>query len=167
MNSVQHEWWKARDVSSLSRSTKVEISIHEIPVVVTGNWNNQRRSSLSIQLLQGQGSWMLLRALYRSSGSSAHRYKRKTDLLHCVAWRLHPQIASHQVYGNTRQNKIQSSLGCLCRDSGHACAMSACRESPGWELADSIMFPICFFGTACSFRIFPEPQELTHVLICT
>ena len=91
----------------------------------------------------------------------------RPDLLHCVAWRLHPQIASHQVYGNTRQNKIQSSLGCLCRDSGHACAMSACRESPGWELADSIMFPICFFGTACSFRIFPEPQELTHVLICT
>ena len=39
----------------------------------------------------------------------------RPDLLHCVAWRLHPQIASHQVYGNTRQNKIQkSSLGCPC-----------------------------------------------------
>ena len=40
----------------------------------------------------------------------------RPDLLVTVAWRLHPQIASHQVaYGNTRQNKIQkSSLGCLC-----------------------------------------------------
>ena len=111
---------------------------------------------------------MLLRALYRSSGSHAHRYKAQDQISFTVLLGGFIHRLRRTRYMVTPDKiKFRAPLAACVEIQAMPVPCRHVGESPGWELADSIMFPICFFGTACSFRIFPEPQELTHVLICT
>ena len=129
MNSVWHEWWKARDVSSLSRGSKVEVVIHNIPCVV--HWKLTRSTpSTDFQFSPFKAKILNLLVRYRSSGS--WRYWRP-DLLHsdcCLAALSANCVAA---YGNTRHQIQKSSLDSLCLCIRHSRRVSHWRLNfLGW-----------------------------------
>ena len=100
MNSVWHEWWKARDVSSLSRGSKVEVAIHNIPCVV--HWKLKRSTpstDFQFSLFKAkipESSCALQEFCFPSTyiTGSWRCWSRTGSPSLTVAWRLHPQVAS-------------------------------------------------------------------------